>query len=77
MINFEKNGNCDQKMLLLLYFKGYIILFFTLDKHKYVHHVKLIHLKLQKLICPFCGRSKKTERILNEHIKLGKISNQI
>ena len=26
-INFEQNGNCDQKMLLLKYFKDYIIWF--------------------------------------------------
>ena len=27
LMNFEQNGSCDQKMLLLVYFKVYIILF--------------------------------------------------
>ena len=29
-MNFEQNGRCDQKMLLLKYFKVYIIFIFTL-----------------------------------------------
>ena len=27
LMNFEQNGSCDQKMLLLKYFKVYMILF--------------------------------------------------